>query len=415
MRVKPSLLLCVGVLAVATVAGAAPRVSGPEMQVNQVSTHVEQRHPVAAYARSGGALVVWEDEQAGLKGRFLAKNGHTVGSDLTLVTNQLLASIPASGNVVYRRSPAVAFLPNGGFALLWTEEMDFELLDAFIQQDTLLRRDVYGRIFSAAGAPVGGAFRVNGAGERMASAPQVVVRGSDFLVAYQNQSNAQKGVFLRRFNLSGQPIGAEIQVSAPSVVATDPAIAVGAGGRVAVAFDAPDASGLGAFVQLFNANLQPLGGEVRVNTTVAGDQFRPAIAANAAGQYLVAWSGQYGSPHRFRVFGQVVGETGNLIGGQLALSGGTNRYEVLPSVAAGRHGDFLAVWLAFNKDALPAGIYANQVDALGRPGTEEQINMLAVNYNTRSSLVADGAGHFLAPWEGFAGQNPAIAAQLISE
>ena len=45
----------------------------------------------------------------------------------------------------------------------------------------------------------------------------------------------------------------------------------------------------------------------------------------------------------------------------------------------------------------------------------KQINELAINYNTRSSVVADGAGHFLAPWEGFAGNDPAISAQLLSE
>src|SRR5262249_23232328 len=162
----------------------------------------------------------------------------------------------------------------------------------------------------------------------------------------------------RRYNLAGKVQGDEITVSSPSLAAGSPAIAVGRGGRVAVAYDAPDASGLGAYAQLFDANLQPVGAEVAVNTTTARDQDPPAIAAKGAGQYLVAWSSQYGSPHRYRVNGQVVGEAGNLIGGQLALSGGGNRYEVSPSLAAGPHGEFLAVWLAFDKNALPSGIYA---------------------------------------------------------
>jgi hypothetical protein len=412
MRSKPFYFLCLGVLAAASAATAAPRVPGPEMQVNQVSTRVEQRHPVAAYAANGAAVVVWEDAQAGLKGRFLGRNGHAVGGDLTLAVNDLLPSIPASGNVVYRRNPAVTFLPTGGFALFWTEETDFEQLDAFIQQDTLLRRDVVGRIFSPIGLPKGPAFRVNGPGERLTDAVQVAVRGNELVVAWQSQGNG-RNVLARRYDLSGRAIGDEIQVSSGRAAA-DPALAVGRDGRVAIAFDAPDASGLGVYVQLFDASFRPLGDAVRVNTTVAGNQGRPAIAANADGQYLVAWHGQFRSPRQFRVYGQVVGEAGNLIGGELALSGGSNRYEIYPSVAAGPHGDFVTVWLAFG-NTLPVGIFANQVDALGRAGSEVQINQRSVNYNSRSSLATDGAGHFLAPWEGFAGNDPAISAQLLSE
>jgi len=413
MRSKAIHFLCLGALAVASAAAAAPRIPGPEMQVNAVSTHVEQRRPTAAYAANGSAIVVWEDELAGLKGRFLGRNGHTVGADLTLATNQLLPSIPASGNVVYRRNPAVTFLPSGGFALFWTEETDFEQLEAFIQQDTLVRRDVFGRIFSPLGNPQGPAFRVNGAGERVAGGVQVAVRGSELLVAWQNQGTGGRTVLARRYDLSGHVLGDEILVSAGHPGAAGPAVAVGRGGRSAIAYEAVDASGLGVYVQLYDASFHPQGDAVRVNSTLGGDQRRPTIAANAAGQYLVAWQGQFRSPRQYRVYGQVMGEAGNLIGGELALSSGSSRYEVTPSAAAGPRGDFVVVWLAFND--LPVGIFANQVDALGRAGSEVQINELSINFNTRSSLATDGAGHFLAPWEGFAGNDPAISAQLLSD
>ncbi len=414
MRVKLPFFLCLTAVAVASAAGAMPRVPGPELQVNQLSTLVEQRHPMAAYAPNGTSLVVWEDVEAGLKGRLLGRDGHAVGSDLTLVANQTLTSIPSQGNVIYRRSPAVTFLPNGGFALFWSEEMDFERLNAFLQNDTLLRRDVYGRIFNAAGAPTSNAFRVNGAGERLTSSPTVAARGGDIVVVWQNQAGGQQSIQARRYDFSGHGLGAEIQVSQPNVSSADPAIAVAKGGRVAIAFDAPDASHLGVYVQLFDASFQPQGGEVRVNSSLNGDQRRPAIAVNAAGQYLVAWHGQYLSPQQFRVYGQVVGQAGNLIGGQMALSGGTNRYEVAPSVAAGPHGDFVIVWLAFDV-SLPVGIFANQVDAVGHVGSEVQINERAINFNTRSSVAADNAGHFLTAWEGIEKAGPGIAAQLLSE
>ena len=413
MRSKAIHFLCLGALAVASAAVAAPRIPGPEMQVNAVSTHVEQRHPAAAYAANGAAIVVWEDEQAGLKGRFLGRNGNAVGSDMILATNQLLTSIPSSGNVVYRRNPAVTFLPGGGFALFWTEETDFEQLQAFIQQDTLVRRDVFGRIFGPAGNAQGPAFRVNGPGERVTGGVQVAVRGSELLVAYQSQGTGARTVLARRYSLSGQAIGDELLVSAGHPGAAAPAIAIGRDGRSAIAYQAVDASGLGVYVQLYDASLQPLGDAVRVNTSLTGDQGRPAIAANAAGQYLVAWQGQFRSPRQYRVYAQVLGEAGNLIGGELALSSGHSRYEVTPSAAAGPSGDFVVVWLAFND--LPVGIFANQVDALGHAGSEVQINQRSINFNTRSSLVTDGAGHFLSPWEGFSGNNPAISAQLLSD
>ena len=79
MRVKLPFFLCLSAVALASAAGAMPRVPGPELQVNQLSTLVEQRHPMAAYAPNGTSLVVWEDVQTGLKGRLLGRDIRVVG------------------------------------------------------------------------------------------------------------------------------------------------------------------------------------------------------------------------------------------------------------------------------------------------------------------------------------------------
>src|SRR5215203_6321682 len=63
---------------------------GSPFRVNQTSDF-KQKNPVAAFAASGNALVVWENDQNGLRGAFQRLDGTAVSGQLTLVANENLA------------------------------------------------------------------------------------------------------------------------------------------------------------------------------------------------------------------------------------------------------------------------------------------------------------------------------------
>ena len=76
---------------------------------------------------------------------------------------------------------------------------------------------------------------------------------------------------------------------APIGTAARPAVAAFPGGGFVIAWHAPDGSGQGIFVRRFDATGQPIGGEIAVNTNMAGDQIDPKIAAGPFG-YVMAWA-----------------------------------------------------------------------------------------------------------------------------
>src|SRR5687768_3403714 len=90
--------------ALAVPAGAAVGLLSTEFRVNPTNDF-RQVNPVAAFAPSGAALVVWENDQAGIRGRFHNLRGVALGDQLTLVANQGLGA-GREGEVRFRKEPA---------------------------------------------------------------------------------------------------------------------------------------------------------------------------------------------------------------------------------------------------------------------------------------------------------------------
>ncbi|HEX3152291.1 MAG TPA: Calx-beta domain-containing protein [Gemmataceae bacterium] len=57
-----------------------------------------------------------------------------------------------------------------------------------------------------------------------------------------------------------------------------------------VAYDAPDANGFGVFFRRYDANWQPAGAAVAVNTFTTNDQRTPSIGIDAAGNFVIAYT-----------------------------------------------------------------------------------------------------------------------------
>src|SRR4051812_48545164 len=102
----------------------------------------------------------------------------------------------------------------------------------------------------------------------------------------------------RLFSLA--PAGGEFLVNQViSQQQRDPAVAVDARGDLVVVWASngntgaganQDASGLGVYARRYDAAGTPLGGEFRVNTYTTGDQSQPAVAVDADGDFIVTWT-----------------------------------------------------------------------------------------------------------------------------
>jgi hypothetical protein len=399
MRTKPWLWLTALALLAAVPVLGQPRPLGTEFRVNG-NSESKQRNPVAAFSAAGTALVVWENEQSGLRGRFYGQDGVPATGELALVANQKLQSLPARGVEVVRTDPAVAFLPSGEFLLAWTEERSDVSVDIFYEQRDVIDRDVYLQKFSAAGSPLGAPVRLNGSTSGFQSLPKILVRnGADAIVVWQSQkAGGGNGVFGRYVRATGEPNGGDFKIASGN--AANPTLAGKPNGNFLVSWEASDGNSLGVFARIFDGTSNAA---IRVNSDVAGLQRRPAAAFDRTSNgWLVVWQGQSdNNPRHSHVFGQFLGSAGNLVGPQFRVSIGVGPTQISPSVAASANGNFLVTWLDY-KEVFPLGLFGVEIDKLGNAiGSEVAINARQVNAQSRTSLAVTAAGKALIPWEGF--------------
>jgi hypothetical protein len=385
-------------LAVPVAAEVQPQ--GRELRVNR-RIDFKQLNPASAFSPSGGAVVVWENDQRGIRGLFYAPGGWPSGAEATLVGNQAPASVPFSGPVVYHRQPAAAFLANGQFLLAFTEERGFLRSEPFFEQREVHDRDIFVQRFSVGGAPLGEKVRVNTTLAGFQQEPRLIAQKGGFLAVWEDGSTG--GIVGRALNGSGQPVGAEIEISESDGLR--PAVAANSKGQVLVTWDGNDGNALGIFARVLDADAKPVGPEFRVNTDTAFRQARPAVAADKAGNFLVVWQGEH--PELwvgfFYLYGQTVGAGGNLIGPQVRLyrgSLGDGSPQIAPSLTAMPGGHFLLAWLTW-KDGTDFQAAGVELNALGSPiGEGFWITERGVQRNFRDiALAGDGAGKFLAAWE----------------
>jgi hypothetical protein len=122
------------------------------------------------------------------------------------------------------------------------------------------------------------------------------------------QDGSNWGVFAKRYASSGAPAGAEFRVNTyvtdyqgNASITSDPS-----GNFVVVwcSYLQKGASSCDIFGQRYASSGTPLGPEFRVNTFTPYNQYNPAVASDAAGNFVVVWESYVQDGSLFGVFGQ---------------------------------------------------------------------------------------------------------------
>ena len=162
---------------------------------------------------------------------------------------------------------------------------------------------IFAQRYDASGVAQGGEFQVNTttAGEQR-TAVAAGLDGGGFVVVWwsQGQDGSGYGIYSQRYDAAGVAQGVETQVNTTTAGdQADASIAALSDGGYLVVWQSmgQDGSGGGIYARRYDASGAPLGGEMPVNTTTADIQERPFVAALANGGYLVTWTsfGQDGS------------------------------------------------------------------------------------------------------------------------
>lgn len=288
--------------------------------------------PSLATNAAGATLAVWSDG-----GELMAVTIDAAGA-ATAITETIVASGTAP------TTPAVAALPGGRFVVAWTElamagqyQVRAIWLDDRAQpvlnpvtgsvapytastvnlgdpappavvalgdgaahgiawrNGSILR----GRFYTSAGMPRAAAdVSIGTFGADLIGEVQLAPAGPDVAVLFSRRTSggdADDGqLVLRRITPAGARTGVDAIVARGVTTIRPMALAGRADGALAVAWEAcaEDGDGAGCAIrtQLFRPNLAAVGAPALTNTTTAGNQIEPSLAALPGGELFVMWS-----------------------------------------------------------------------------------------------------------------------------
>ncbi|ODN67244.1 hypothetical protein [Methylobrevis pamukkalensis] len=139
--------------------------------------------------------------------------------------------------------------------------------------------------------------------------------------------------------------------------------------------------------------------DIRVNTYTTGSQDAAAVAADAAGNYVVVWVsvGQDGSLSG--IYGQLYGADGRPVGDEFLVNATTSNNQLAPRVAMSADGDFVVTWDSSGQDGDGLGIYGQRFAADGTPeGSEFLVNTYTTDTQATSTVAMDDDGNFVVAW-----------------
>lgn len=384
----------------------------PTATLVNTNTVGDELAPRMARLADGGWVIIWSGRETvasaagdfGVFGQRYDASGGPIGSEF-------LISSSTPGQSEY--DPDIVALPDGGWIVAWQS-----VPAPFTGVGSTL---VYTRRYDAAG---------NASPEVQVHAPDgyphgelpviTVLADGGWVVVLHSIRAGGAGIdlYAYRYDATGAPLGLpfRINTSTASDQHTASISAIGDGGWVAAwQSQGQDSSGAGVYSQRYDAVGNPVGGETLVNSTVAGDQAHPSVAALADGGWIVVWMSDGVDGSGSGIVSQRYDASGALFGAQTLLNGvltaGDQGY---PTVIAMPDGGYVVRWLSHDGVSAPTGarqmgVYIQRFDAngviLGPPAirigttTEDDLYATAVAPTANGWIAAwapfgsDGSGH----------------------
>lgn len=372
-------------------------------RVNVQGTN-DQENPRVAMLKNGGAVFVWEGGKQSYQhifARFLTPgntwltttdvlvnaqssnstmvvNSYSTNTITTITTNysrhkitgyatNTTIMVTTTTNTINRGAsfqvnPAVAVLNNSNVVVVWSS---FNEAGAFSQQD------IYARILSPTGEPVGNQFLVNQFTNYNQRTPAVAaLKGGGFVVAWvseqqrivapaigTNTTYSAAGaaivpsvdIYTRLYQGSGTPAGNEFLASAGNNPCANPSVAAASDGGFMVAWSGRD---MAVFNNAWDVYARPFsstgagGTMLRLNSNVPGNQYAPHLSAIGL-DYLAVWTSLQQDGSRDGVYGQLVHNDGSPVGGEFRVNTTTVSQQMQPAVASDGAGQFIAVWAGY--------------------------------------------------------------------
>jgi hypothetical protein len=217
----------------------------------------------------------------------------------------------------------------------------------------------------------------------------------DFIVTWYGIQGPRIDILARRYTRTGEPVTGEFQVNSYTIHGSYyPSVAAEAGGDFVIAWQSPQRDGEndGVFARRFSNAGAPLGPDFQVNVVTLGAQKFPMVASDADGDFVVVWQLQDVHARRFS-------SSGVALGSELQINTATGMGGRSPSVAMDADGDFVVVWTNL-ADGAGYGVVGRRFSSAGAAITGElQVNTYTFSSEKRPKVAAEANGDFVVVWE----------------
>jgi hypothetical protein len=243
-----------------------------------------------------------------------------------------------------------------------------------------------------------------GAGDQEKPALAANLQGMAVVVwASMTNRDSVYDIKARRF-LDGMPQGPEFFVNTTMPrTQTEPDVAMDATGNFVVVWDGWTAGDdRDVYLRVFGPDGTPRTGEVRVNSTTAYSQARPAVRYRPDGSVVVGWESwlqDATSPAGYGVYARVFDAIGVPLTAELPVNTWSNDYQWYADVESFSDNTFAVVWCSWEQDGADGGIFMQRFNADGsKRGTEIQVNTTTAYYQWLPRIQRNMDDSFAVCW-----------------
>lgn len=361
-------------------------------RVNASASNNQQNARVALL-KNGGAVFAWQGGKDGFQhiyARFLNTN------NTFLMATDVLVSLPATATNS-QLNPAVTVLNNSNVVVVWSslnQVRSNSMQDVYGQIFTPAGKKVgtnflvnqftaYSQRTPTVAALKNGGFAVAWVSDQQRVLAPIVSGNSDLPSSVAGAiTTPSVDVYARLFNSNGVATTTEFLVNSNLFPCANPAMAAGDDGGFLLAWTAHNtivtSNSLDIYARSYSG--AGVGGSiVTVNANLYGDQYAPRVSAIGT-DFMVVWmsAGQDGS--REGVFGRFMHAGGMFTSDEFRVNTATLGGQLQPTVASDGASQFVAVWSSFS----------------GYIGGSSGMDLYAQRYINVASLLAPMAAPYVS-------------------
>lgn len=239
------------------------------------------------------------------------------------------------------------------------------------------------------------------------TAPEIAaLPDGGYVIVWGTLDSAQDGnssaIKAQRFDADGNPVGSELLVNSESAGSQfTPDVAVFADGSFVITWTSNDPTQDGDLsavkARLFDAGGNPVGPEFLVNTQTVSSQESPRVTVLQDGNFVVSWSDVNG----FDTKAQVFSPDGLKVGGEFRVNIGTTAIQDSEDIVALEGGGFVVTWRTTDATADGSGyaVMARLFDSSGVGGAEFVVSSAKTGNQNLPNVTALADGGFVVVWQ----------------